>query len=65
MGNAKPLMKRRMVMYGLKVVALFLKRMADALRDKDTILAVIKGSAINNDGKSAGLTVPNGKSQEA
>lgn len=42
----------------------FLKRMADALRDKDTILAVIKGSAINNDGKSAGLTVPNGKSQE-
>jgi len=43
---------------------LFLKRMSDALRDNDTILAVIKGSAINNDGKSAGLTVPNGKSQE-
>lgn len=43
---------------------LFLKRMSDALRDKDKILAVIKGSAINNDGKSAGLTVPNGKSQE-
>ena len=43
---------------------LFLKRIADALRDKDTILAVIKGSAVNNDGKSAGLTVPNGKSQE-
>ncbi|WP_031562583.1 type I polyketide synthase, partial [Legionella wadsworthii] len=43
---------------------LFLKRISDALRDNDTILAVIKGSAINNDGKSAGLTVPNGKSQE-
>lgn len=43
---------------------LFLKRMGDALRDKDRILAVIKGTAINNDGKSAGLTVPNGKSQE-
>jgi acyl transferase domain-containing protein/acyl carrier protein len=43
---------------------LFLKRMSDALRDKDRILAVIKGTAINNDGKSAGLTVPNGKSQE-
>ncbi|CDZ78850.1 Polyketide synthase PksM [Legionella massiliensis] len=42
----------------------FLKRMSDALRDKDRILAVIKGSAINNDGKCAGLTVPNGKSQE-
>ncbi|RUR17124.1 SDR family NAD(P)-dependent oxidoreductase [Legionella septentrionalis] len=44
---------------------LFLKRLADALRDKDQILAVIKASAVNNDGKTAGLTVPNGKSQEA
>ncbi|HHF0572900.1 TPA: SDR family NAD(P)-dependent oxidoreductase [Legionella anisa] len=43
---------------------LFLKRLSDALRDKDTILAVIKASAVNSDGKSAGLTVPNGKSQE-
>ena len=42
---------------------IFLKRTVDALRDKDSILAVIKASAINNDGKSAGLTVPNGKSQ--
>lgn len=42
----------------------FLKRLADAIRDKDNILAVIKGSAVNNDGKSAGLMVPNGKSQE-
>ncbi|WP_409371304.1 SDR family NAD(P)-dependent oxidoreductase [Legionella quinlivanii] len=44
---------------------LFLKRLADAIRDKDAILAVIKASAVNNDGKAAGLTVPNGKSQEA
>lgn len=43
---------------------LFLKRTSDALRDKDHILAVIKASAVNNDGQSAGLTVPNGKSQE-
>lgn len=43
---------------------IFLKRMSDAVRDQDTILAVIKASAINNDGKAAGLTVPNGKSQE-
>ncbi len=43
---------------------LFLKRLSDALRDKDTVLAVIKASAVNNDGKSAGLTVPNGLSQE-
>ncbi|WP_415583217.1 beta-ketoacyl synthase N-terminal-like domain-containing protein, partial [Legionella steigerwaltii] len=44
---------------------LFLKRLGDALRDKDSILAVIKASAVSNDGKTAGLTVPNGKSQEA
>ncbi|WP_273198860.1 MULTISPECIES: SDR family NAD(P)-dependent oxidoreductase [Legionella] len=44
---------------------LFLKRLADAVRDKDPILAVIKASAISNDGRTAGLTVPNGKSQEA
>ena len=43
----------------------FLKRLSDAIRDKDSILAVIKASAVNNDGKSAGLTVPNGISQEA
>lgn len=41
-----------------------LKRLSDALRDKDSILAVIKATAVNNDGKSAGLTVPNGTSQE-
>ncbi|CZI64824.1 TPA: SDR family NAD(P)-dependent oxidoreductase [Legionella pneumophila subsp. pneumophila] len=43
---------------------ILLKRLSDALRDNDHILAVIKGSAVNNDGKTAGLTVPNGKSQE-
>lgn len=43
---------------------IFLKRTSDAIRDKDNILAVIKASAVNNDGKSAGITVPNGKSQE-
>lgn len=43
---------------------LLLKRLSDALRDKDTILAVIKASAVNNDGKTAGLVAPNGQSQE-
>ncbi len=41
-----------------------LKRLSDALRDKDTILALIRGSAINQDGLSNGLTAPNGPSQE-
>lgn len=42
-----------------------LKRFSDALADKDPILALIRGSAANQDGKSAGLTAPNGSSQEA
>ena len=41
-----------------------LKRKQDALRDGDNILALIKGSAINQDGSSSGLTVPNGRNQE-
>lgn len=41
-----------------------LKRFSDAVKDNDNILAVIKGSAVNHDGKSSGLTVPNGLAQE-
>ncbi|MEQ9498606.1 MAG: SDR family NAD(P)-dependent oxidoreductase [Deltaproteobacteria bacterium] len=39
--------------------ALVLKRLPDAIRDRDRILAVVRGSAINQDGRSAGLTAPN------
>lgn len=42
-----------------------LKRLTDAQRDRDRILAVIRGSAINQDGRSNGLTAPNGLSQQA
>ncbi|MCZ8379917.1 SDR family NAD(P)-dependent oxidoreductase [Mycobacterium sp. CPCC 205372] len=41
-----------------------LKRLEDALRDGDRIRAVIRGSAINQDGASGGLTVPNGVAQQ-
>lgn len=42
-----------------------LKRLADAERDDDMIHAVLRGGAYNHDGRSAGLTVPNGSAQRA
>lgn len=42
-----------------------LKRLSDAMRDGDRIQAVIRGTAINQDGLSNGLTAPNGPSQQA
>ncbi|CCG40380.1 type I polyketide synthase [Magnetospirillum molischianum] len=44
---------------------LVLKRVADAKRDGDRILAVLAGSAVNHDGRSNGLTAPNGLAQQA
>nr|AIW82282.1 PuwE [Cylindrospermum alatosporum CCALA 988] len=41
-----------------------LKRLSDALADGDRIWAMIRGSAINHDGPSSGLTVPNQLAQE-
>ena len=41
-----------------------LKRLSDAINDHDNILALIRGSAVNHDGPSSGLTVPNGLSQQ-
>jgi acyl transferase domain-containing protein len=41
-----------------------LKRLADARADGDSIFGVIRGTAINQDGRSSGLTAPNGRAQE-
>jgi len=41
-----------------------LKRLSDAISDNDNVLAIIRGSAINHDGRSSGLTVPNGLAQQ-
>ncbi len=40
-----------------------LKRLADAVRDGDRVLAVIRGGAVNQDGRSSGVTAPNGIAQ--
>lgn len=51
--------------WGEGVGILFLKKLSKALADGDNIHAVIKGSAINNDGASNGITAPNAEAQEA
>jgi acyl transferase domain-containing protein/NADPH:quinone reductase-like Zn-dependent oxidoreductase/NAD(P)-dependent dehydrogenase (short-subunit alcohol dehydrogenase family)/acyl carrier protein len=40
-----------------------LKRLSDALRDKDPIVALVRGGATNQDGPSSGLTAPHGPAQ--
>lgn len=42
---------------------LILKPLDQAMADKDPIRAVIRGTGINQDGKTAGITMPNGDAQ--
>lgn len=44
---------------GEGVAAIVLKKLSRALEDGDSIYALIKGSAINQDGSSIGITAPN------
>lgn len=41
-----------------------LKRLSDAIKDKDDIKALIRASGVSQDGASSGLTVPNGTAQQ-
>ncbi|MFI0255376.1 type I polyketide synthase [Streptomyces sp. NPDC017102] len=43
---------------------LVLERLSDAHRNNHPVLAIIRGSAINQDGASSGLTAPNGPAQQ-
>jgi acyl transferase domain-containing protein len=43
--------------------AVLLKPLANAIRDGDTIYAVVNGSAVNNDGRTMGVTTPNPDAQ--
>ena len=48
---------------GCSVIAL--KRLSDAVADGDRVLALVRGSTVNQDGRSTVLTAPNGQAQEA
>jgi acyl transferase domain-containing protein len=49
---------------GEGVVVILLKPYCRAVRDGDHVYAVIKGSSVNHDGNSIGLTAPNVRAQE-
>ena len=48
---------------GEAVAVVVLKRLSQAIADNDPIYALIKGSGINYDGKTNGITAPNGVAQ--
>lgn len=49
---------------GEGIGCLILKPLVDAIRDGDTIRAVIRGSGSNQDGRTPGITLPSGALQE-
>ena len=46
------------------VVGVYLKRLSDAIRDNDSIRAIVRGTAINSNGKTNGITLPSADGQE-
>lgn len=50
---------------GEAVNVIYVKRLSAAIRDRDNIRAVIRGTAINSNGKTPGITLPSSKLQEA
>lgn len=51
-------------LFGEGCLVILLKPLSKAVKDRDNIYAVIKGSAINQDGASVGITAPNVLAQE-
>lgn len=48
---------------GEAITAIYIKRLDDAIKDKDPIRALIRGTATNHDGKTPRLTVPSSEAQ--
>jgi hybrid polyketide synthase/nonribosomal peptide synthetase ACE1 len=50
---------------GEGVAAVVLKRLSQAVADNDPIICVIRNTAVNQDGRTPGLTMPSGTAQAA
>ncbi|KAK7756046.1 Type I Iterative PKS [Diatrype stigma] len=50
---------------GEGIATLVIKRLDDALKAKDPIRAILRDASINQDGHTAGITLPSGAAQEA
>ncbi|KAI0901837.1 putative polyketide synthase [Annulohypoxylon nitens] len=50
---------------GEGIAAIYIKPLEDAIRDNDTIRAVIRGTACNQDGRTAGIMLPSREAQES
>jgi acyl transferase domain-containing protein/SAM-dependent methyltransferase len=50
---------------GEAINVVYIKKLSDAIRDKNPIRAIIRGTSSNADGKTAGLSVPSSECHEA
>ena len=50
---------------GEAINMIYVKRLSDALRDNDPIRAIIRGTAVNTDGRTQGMTTPSPTAQAA
>jgi acyl transferase domain-containing protein len=50
---------------GEAITAIYVKPVADALRDGNPIRAIVKATSLNCDGRNTSLITPNGAAQEA